>query len=1133
MSNLVGIDHLPYVQDQIELRQSILGKFNRTPEDQVWANGSTSWVKLASGVNIDDQDIYTLQDSDTAESSSLIQVSDSGSDFRHRQLDLGINTYTGNKLAEELVLMGGTLNRPNSTDNPNNIRFPLKSSVSNNSSTTPNSPFNYGFGGNEFGLKPMPGITSFNSKTYNNGSLREATVTILAHNKTQFQYLESLYLRLGYTMLLEWGNTSYPISATEYSAVNDASTLSLVNEFLKGGLEAKYYTLIEENRRLSKGNYDGFLGTVKNFSWEFTTEGTYYITLNLLAQGSIIESLKVAIPTQRISNSPQAEGDEQTDTSSTIKDSDKEYENALITIIEALAAPLDPNTTDKVYVNFFTGNIQESAWFTSRGVDQVKYEPVKRDKDNKAFACCAIFGETKFVKYLRFKDLLDQINANLLLYGENGEDDPIYFSIDTSEDLYCYSNGYSISSDPSKMIIRQDETVAGIPVKIFAGKGTVGEGEEATEVDLNIEPFHTKVDNVKVGNIMNLYFSTEYLIQEIKNNIDSEDNLSLNTFLTKLLSTASNLLGGVNKFRTRLVEKNIKGISETFSYMTPDIQQVFEIYDEVQPYNKNTILGITEPPIKDGFQIYGIDPIGNIDGVGSFVTDYSLKTEISKKLETMIAIGAQANGTGVGVDSTIFSKWNKGLVDRIIPKKLSKDELLDQKEDILKTATTPYVKFARLQTQYLETLNLFSEYTSNVEFKTPKAKDDEDPPETYYTGYGFPDVFLTATEGQINFTKFVSLQKEYFTKALSIDALVKQVASPTIGFLPINLSLTFDGLSGIKIFDKLEVNSGFLPSNYGGTLEFIITELDHYIENNKWFTKVGTLSIPKMNKSNNKQAEIDIEKIFRSTVIFDDDVDQGTVGSKSYGTSALGAKIVTIYYSAKREANQINKRGEFYLPEAGPKNDSQQSGAGKISPLVKIGELGGKYKFKTSYNNVKMSNQNEKYRSIFQNQYDGNYYLARPAAFALTSLISQAKTDGISFTISSAYRNTFHNKAAGGATDSAHAYGGAIDILELWTALDPQGSVGIEQNAIVRNSNSLYKWLEENGPKYGWYNPYRLRSSSSRKNEVWHWEFWGVPEERYSISGFSKTNKVQSTRDSATQYFNIPKLEDSPSLSVK
>lgn len=1114
MSNFLGDHHLPYVQEQIKLRQDILGKSQRTSNDQVWANGRTSWIKLVSGVDIKDQQFYTLQTGSTAASSSLIEVSDSGSEYRNQEL--GIDGYKGNQLAKELVLMGGTLNKPNSSDTPNDIRYPLKSSVSNTTDTSPNNPFNYGFGGTEFGLKSIPGILSFNSKTYNKGALREATITILANNKKQFEYLESIYLRLGYTMFLEWGNTTYPISNKEYAKGYDVISNSLANDFLEGGTESDFYSRIEENRKNSKGNYDAFLGTVKNFSWEFTTEGTYNITLTLISKGSIIDSLKVALPTQEISNSPKPEGEDETANSQSPKDLDKEYDNALITIIEALSTPLDPDTTDKVYVNFFTRNISTSAWFNVRSVDQVKYTPVKRDKDNKAFACCAIFGETKFVKYLRFKDLLDQINFNLLLYDESNN--PIFFSIDTSEDLYCYSNGYSISSDPSKMIIKQDKKIAGIPVKIFAGKGTVGDGEEAKEVDFNIEDFHQEVNGVQVGNIMNLYFSTDYLIQEVKNNTDKENNLSLNTLLEKILNTASNLLGGVNKFKTRLVDKPING----------KVQQVYEIYDEVRSYNQEKVIGreLSKKDIeKFAFRVYGVNQRSS---EGSFVTEYNLKTEISKNLGSQIAIGAQVNGTGTGIDSTIFSKWNTGLVDRITPKKLTQDELKAQKSKILEGATDPYIKFARLQKTYLETINLFSEFSSNIEYKTPKAKDDTDPPETFYTGYGFPNVYLTSTEGQINFTKFIPIQSEFFTKALSIDAISKKTSTPTSGFLPINLSLTMDGLSGIRIFDKLSVKSDFLPSNYGETLEFLITELDHFFEGNKWFTRIGTLSLPRLFPEKDKQARININEIFKSTVVFTpEELDQGIVGEESYRNSALGFEMTRTYFSGTRAENTLNRRGEFYLPEVGTKNTSQLRGTGKLSPMVSIGKLGQSFQIRGSRkSNVKMSSQGSS-KQIYIDQYDSNYYLARPAANALNRLVNQAKRDGISFTITSAYRNTYHNTKIGGAVDSAHAYGGAIDIGDLYQALDPKGSKSLEANALVRNFNSLYKWLDENGPKYGWYNPYRLRNNSGI-NEVWHWEFWGVPGESYAINAFTPDDK-----GSGDTIFTVPTLEESLNLSVK
>ena len=68
----------------------------------------------------------------------------------------------------------------------------------------------YGFGDLEFGIRPLPGITDLQIETLgNNGSLRKATLKIKAFNKMQFNIIELLYLRLGFHVLVEFGNRLY------------------------------------------------------------------------------------------------------------------------------------------------------------------------------------------------------------------------------------------------------------------------------------------------------------------------------------------------------------------------------------------------------------------------------------------------------------------------------------------------------------------------------------------------------------------------------------------------------------------------------------------------------------------------------------------------------------------------------------------------------------------------------------------------------------------------------------------------------------------------------------------------------------------------------------------------------------
>jgi hypothetical protein len=63
-----------------------------------------------------------------------------------------------------------------------------------------------------------------------------------------------------------------------------------------------------------------------------------------------------------------------------------------------------------------------------------------------------------------------------------------------------------------------------------------------------------------------------------------------------------------------------------------------------------------------------------------------------------------------------------------------------------------------------------------------------------------------------------------------------QQASGNIGFIPMSFDITLEGLSGVKIYNKLNIDTRFLPPNYGDALDFIITKVNHKISGNNWDT---------------------------------------------------------------------------------------------------------------------------------------------------------------------------------------------------------------------------------------------------------------------------------------------------------
>jgi hypothetical protein len=57
-----------------------------------------------------------------------------------------------------------------------------------------------------------------------------------------------------------------------------------------------------------------------------------------------------------------------------------------------------------------------------------------------------------------------------------------------------------------------------------------------------------------------------------------------------------------------------------------------------------------------------------------------------------------------------------------------------------------------------------------------------------------------------------------------------------------------DGISGIKIYNKLHVDTRFLPKAYGTELDLIVTGVSHKLSNDDWETDIETTLIPKTNE---------------------------------------------------------------------------------------------------------------------------------------------------------------------------------------------------------------------------------------------------------------------------------------------
>jgi hypothetical protein len=147
------------------------------------------------------------------------------------------------------------------------------------------------------GFQPTPGIIDVSIDCVNRGSIRKATVTLKAYNRYQFSIIEMLYLRLGYTMMLEWGWDKYAIEEGGNYIIKDTETTIIEDLWFKNisPTQTQMISTIETYREKYNGNYDGFFGKVNNFTWNFNPDGSYDITINLITVGDVVESLKVNV----------------------------------------------------------------------------------------------------------------------------------------------------------------------------------------------------------------------------------------------------------------------------------------------------------------------------------------------------------------------------------------------------------------------------------------------------------------------------------------------------------------------------------------------------------------------------------------------------------------------------------------------------------------------------------------------------------------------------------------------------------------------------------------------------------------------------------------------------------------------
>ena len=858
--NIIGEPLDPQLVEEINIRQKAHGSgfaSKRTPQQIQFLNNRNAWFKLASSVEILDGGVETLEDG------TSIQLQDG----LPRLKEIGIETpeqFLGKQMAQKTVLFN--LMSELELDSKNNFKQYVRRSGISRQNTLWNNSSVYGLGDNPSPSTPAPGIKSVTINCLNRGSIKEASISLTAYNKFQFELIELMYLRLGFSMMLEWGFNQFLDDKGAIQQVGN--TLIEENWFTENKVKTPIGVLkeIKQKQLEYQFNYDGFYGKVVNFDWEFTPSGTYEITLKLITVGDVIESISanpssVAIPVEQVN-------EEIEDASSNSKIGQLKNDESAI-IAKAGLSTMNFFLYEKVKTTNWDELPSQSnyySWMNSIKANNPttvteKYPTIK---DGIRFNYFITLGEL-------LKEMFSKCSPTI------GEDDEQILSIDNIEATSKMSTFPNlVSLDPRVCLIKP--TFQSTP-----NSNLLSLKYPAYFNDLKDFTGRREKDGVIYGNLMNIYVNFEFVANILATNVNEEESkLSIFKFLKQLCKGINRALGHTCKLQPVIKDDRIVTIID-----------------------QNPIPGLIPDQVIPNIEVFGFN---EKDNTSNFVKDISFKTEITPDLATMLSIGATAgNSTTKETDGTAFSKWNEGLRDRFI-KKLkdpptnirtnpTNQELIDKAweegkpisgvrkffknvgswftgddydADKDQNKTVKYKNKTVRDVNELEFRQRAEEIDRQIEAKKANERVTMEKLEkqfssNYYlylarcfggtvnvTTNDFNNQDFTLAQYKTTYTKIspdfinegINSYSGYKNTVNNLVFKLTKKPSNQIGFIPVKLNLKIDGLGGVKIYNGIKVTTKVLPSNYNEKLRFIITKVDHSIESNDWVTTLETLSIP-------------------------------------------------------------------------------------------------------------------------------------------------------------------------------------------------------------------------------------------------------------------------------------------------
>lgn len=417
----------------------------------------------------------------------------------------------------------------------------------------------------------------------------------------------------------------------------------------------------------------------------------------------------------------------------------------------------------------------------------------------------------EYPTYITLGYLLAFLNNMCLLYdskqqvGSNanprGVDKTPYFYIDFNPNTnFCLTSPQHLSIDPTVCLIPfqgNNQSFASIfPENISTALGTsIYKPQEEDFLSGQLPEFKTLDGNPYQGKTMNILLNIDFLLKIANSYISSTSDHSVNLqgFLDRILTEVNKSLGNLNLFRVAYRD-------DSNTVQIKDDQWVPGLAGEQTILNRNTS------------NVLGLFRLGELPvfGLQSLARTFQFRTETSTRMGSMIAISAQAaTGSVNAVDASSIGYLNANYQDRFKPY-ITEGTKDPNSGDAKNKATTPK--------------------------KGDESNND------LVLGEQFNTLIKSIYSNFLLDMGKIDAGKNYYIERISKDKSTDPVTSAA-PFIPANLELTIDGISGILMGNAFTIPESRLPLSLRGIpgkpkVGFIVVGLTHTIQENQWLTKI-------------------------------------------------------------------------------------------------------------------------------------------------------------------------------------------------------------------------------------------------------------------------------------------------------